>query len=544
MNIFSVILRVLTILLIGGSITLWHMTGTNIKKKIGGDKDMDYITTLLGGPGKDGELGTDDDEISIFEENTNLAYEVLGSDEDWKAYEEEKKLFNETIAQKDPTTVLSIDTLRTKAIEKLVGEGVNPDEDEENINSKKHAENPEFHPGASNPHPLAPELYGVDMPNGVPEILEMLPDEINKIANQADTIDALFENQTVSNRATSANSALKGLMEKKGYEVSKELKVKNREETSTKSDNAEDRLKAAFAKFFWERETLFGEINALRQQVADKDQKIIALQIRRVASIAQEDISEGDQGVDQQFNGEVKHLLVEWQKSYKKGETEKTALQVELGREKEKLAETKANLQATELAKQELDDEWKTKMKDTRENYEGQLQEKERDKINFGQDEYLRGWTEATKEFKGEIAGTEEKTRPNYFDEENPTVPVGDGEDAAPAEGEAPPQQPVVPNNLTPGQNNPLGEGLEEPKFDGIMTNVLRILPRDGLIILYIGSENGLSNGNLFTLVKEGKQAARIKITDTKPKYCVANILPEFGDPRNLRAGDQVKVVR
>ncbi|MFP6900365.1 MAG: hypothetical protein VCA36_05450, partial [Opitutales bacterium] len=66
---------------------------------------------------------------------------------------------------------------------------------------------------------------------------------------------------------------------------------------------------------------------------------------------------------------------------------------------------------------------------------------------------------------------------------------------------------------------------------------------RDGLIILPLGTENGLTTGSTLTLIKEGKQAARIKVTQTDAKYCVANILPEFGDPRRLRAGDQILVM-
>ena len=96
MNITSIIFRVLTILLVGGSFALWHMARSNLKEKLGGDPKDPYLGTTID---------------KLIKGQTDLAYEVLGSDEDWKAYEQEKKLFNETIAQKDPTTVLSIDTL-------------------------------------------------------------------------------------------------------------------------------------------------------------------------------------------------------------------------------------------------------------------------------------------------------------------------------------------------------------------------------------------------------------------------------------------------
>ena len=37
---------------------------------------------------------------------------------------------------------------------------------------------------------------------------------------------------------------------------------------------------------------------------------------------------------------------------------------------------------------------------------------------------------------------------------------------------------------------------------------------------------------------------AKIKVTRAAETYCIANILPKFGDPRRLRAGDQIQVVR
>ena len=53
-----------------------------------------------------------------------------------------------------------------------------------------------------------------------------------------------------------------------------------------------------------------------------------------------------------------------------------------------------------------------------------------------------------------------------------------------------------------------------------------------------------LTSGSTFTLIKEGKQTAKIKVTRAAETYCIANILPKFGDPRRLRAGDQIQVVR
>ena len=82
------------------------------------------------------------------------------------------------------------------------------------------------------------------------------------------------------------------------------------------------------------------------------------------------------------------------------------------------------------------------------------------------------------------------------------------------------------------------------PIFKSMITKVARVSVPNGIIFLSVGTEHGISKGEVFFLEKEGKPTARIKISEAKPKYCVANILPRFGNPRSLQAGDQVKVVR
>ncbi len=83
----------------------------------------------------------------------------------------------------------------------------------------------------------------------------------------------------------------------------------------------------------------------------------------------------------------------------------------------------------------------------------------------------------------------------------------------------------------------------QEEDSVGITTKVTRINVRAGIIILPVGSAKGIAEGDEFTLVRNGQQAARIKITDAKPEYIVANFVPTFHSGRGLQVGDKIRVV-
>ena len=159
-------------------------------------------------------------------------------------------------------------------------------------------------------------------------------------------------------------------------------------------------------------------------------------------------------------------------------------------------------------------------MTQTREDYENQLKEKGREIIAAEQRGYEKGTAEAEEAAGVRMAG-QDKPPPNIFDLP-PNIP-------------AQPSVPVVPGVTVqpPVTNTPIASGLPEENFSGVVTNITRVSARDGLIILPLGTENGLVAGNTLTLVKNGEQAARIKVTQTDTKYCVANILPKFGDPND-----------
>ena len=68
----------------------------------------------------------------------------------------------------------------------------------------------------------------------------------------------------------------------------------------------------------------------------------------------------------------------------------------------------------------------------------------------------------------------------------------------------------------------------------GIPSSIARIDSRSGMLMLPIGSERGLNQGEIFTLWKGKSEAARIKVQSTQKGYSLAYILPQFGEPNRL----------
>ena len=77
----------------------------------------------------------------------------------------------------------------------------------------------------------------------------------------------------------------------------------------------------------------------------------------------------------------------------------------------------------------------------------------------------------------------------------------------------------------------------------GIPSSIARIDSRSGMLMLPIGSDRGMSSGEIFTLWKGKKEAARIKVQSTQKGYSIAYILPRFGEPNRLRSGDLIQIV-
>ena len=77
----------------------------------------------------------------------------------------------------------------------------------------------------------------------------------------------------------------------------------------------------------------------------------------------------------------------------------------------------------------------------------------------------------------------------------------------------------------------------------GVPSTVARIDYKSGMMLIPLGTERGVTQGNVFTLWKDKKKTARIRVQSSRSGFSLAYILPKFGNPQQLRPGDNVHVV-
>ncbi|MEJ6524067.1 MAG: hypothetical protein QNL65_07820 [Opitutales bacterium] len=97
---------------------------------------------------------------------------------------------------------------------------------------------------------------------------------------------------------------------------------------------------------------------------------------------------------------------------------------------------------------------------------------------------------------------------------------------------------PMVPNGVV----EEITEITQMNEF-GVTSTIARIDSRSGMLMLPIGSDRGIMAGEIFTLWKGQKEAARIKVQSTDKGFALAYILPRFGEPNRLRPGDLIQIV-
>ena len=94
-------------------------------------------------------------------------------------------------------------------------------------------------------------------------------------------------------------------------------------------------------------------------------------------------------------------------------------------------------------------------------------------------------------------------------------------------------------------QNGAVEEITEMKQINelGVTSTIARIDSRSGMLMLPIGSDRGMAAGEIFTLWKGQKEAARIKVQSAEKGFALAYILPRFGEPNRLRPGDMIQIV-
>ena len=77
----------------------------------------------------------------------------------------------------------------------------------------------------------------------------------------------------------------------------------------------------------------------------------------------------------------------------------------------------------------------------------------------------------------------------------------------------------------------------------GAPSTIARVDSGSGMLLLPFGMDRGVNQGEVFTVWKDKKEAARIRVQSSRKGYLLAYILPRFGEPQKLRPGDSIYII-
>ena len=286
--------------------------------------------------------------------------------------------------------------------------------------------------------------------------------------------------------------------------------IKNDDGTITKGVSRQNRLRTVIGMFYKDRHDKFSEINKLRTMLVNRD-----IELREFQNLFAREQEER-----KKFEDEVSDLTVQVK-----------GLEADLDNEKKEAAAYK---EASTTQMGVLEDQVSSlqqKMQDDQKQHEVTLQQinedhkRELSKANAQLvKEYNRGREEATQEMLAKQSGGEVVDE-NKREKANPFIVKSD-----------------APPVLSQAEIIAVNQSKEISEI-GAPSTISRIDNRTGMILLPLGIERGVEQGNVFTLWKDQRKAARIKVQSARDGFLLAYILPHFGTPDKLRPGDNIHVV-
>jgi hypothetical protein len=273
----------------------------------------------------------------------------------------------------------------------------------------------------------------------------------------------------------------------------------------------ENRLRTVMGMLYKNRNDLYGEIASLRSNVLERDQ-----QLRESQNL---------------FN-DMKNQKEEWEAKSNDFELKLQNTEADLAEEKKLRQDEKEaseqqimvlnnNIAGLEQQKIESEKMHTAEIDTLKEEHGGKLSQLQREIKLADAAGYQRGIDEMLAKQQGGV----EALANQDIKEANPFG----------TQQEGPPQKPDVATEES--------TELKMMNEYGIPSSIARIDSRSGMLMLPIGTERGLNQGEIFTLWKGKSEAARIKVQSTRKGYSLAYILPQFGQPNRLRPGDMVQIV-
>jgi hypothetical protein len=287
--------------------------------------------------------------------------------------------------------------------------------------------------------------------------------------------------------------------------------VEKKDGTVIPGVSRENRLRTVMGMLYKNRNDLYGEIASLRSNVLERDQ-----QLRESQNL---------------FN-DMKNQKEEWEAKSNDFELKLQNTEADLAEEKKLRQDEKEaseqqimvlnnNIAGLEQQKIESEKMHTAEIDTLKEEHGGKLSQLQREIKLADAAGYQRGIDEMLAKQQGGV----EALANQDIKEANPFG----------TQQEGPPQKPDIATEES--------TELKMMNEYGIPSSIARIDSRSGMLMLPIGTERGLNQGEIFTLWKGKSEAARIKVQSTRKGYSLAYILPQFGQPNRLRPGDMVQIV-
>jgi len=286
--------------------------------------------------------------------------------------------------------------------------------------------------------------------------------------------------------------------------------VKKEDGTIIKGVSRENRLRTAIGLFYRDRHDKFMEISKLRAMVVDRDKELREYQ----------DLFAKEKEMKEFWEDNASGTMV----ILKVTRNDLTNEKEERRNEQEAFATSKKNLE-DEIAKQETEKENIRKTLTAERDALAETNKKEMEGLRKKHAEEIAA---AIQEGRNEILAMQqggEVADDEISEEMNPFMIKKAG-----------------PPEVSEVQVIAASQMKEIPDI-GAPSTIARIDSGSGMILLPVGKERGIIQGTVFTVWKDKKEAARIRVQSSREGFLLAYILPRFGEPNSLRPGDSVYIV-
>ena len=286
--------------------------------------------------------------------------------------------------------------------------------------------------------------------------------------------------------------------------------LKKKDGTLVKAVPRANRLRTVIGMFYKDRHDKYNEISKLRDMIVERDEEL-----REYQNLFSDEKEERNRLEEEKADLTItwRNLSADFNQSKIDRQAEKEALETEVSQYKTRNSQLELD-RANDKKSHEAEI---TAMLDT---HKKELEAK-REEVRLAEAAgYKKGIEEMlSKQQGGEIAASEisEEVNPFMLKEKGP---------------------PKITNDHLVGavQKSAISES-------GTPSTIARIDSSSGMVLLPFGEERGVKTGTVFTVWKDKREAARIRVQSSRQGFLLAYILPQFGEPNTLRPGDSIFII-